>query len=50
MTIIKIEIETQISLHSIKVNKKTINTGKINSAEDQPSQLILKALPLFLLK
>ena len=46
----KIEIEIQISLHSIKVNKKTINTGNINSADDKPNQPILKARPLFLLK
>ncbi len=46
----KIEIETQISLHSIKVNKKTIKTGIINSANDNPSQPVLKALPLFFQK
>ena len=46
----KIEIEIQISLHSIKVNKKTINTGRTNSASDKPNQPMLKALPLFLSK
>ena len=48
--ITKKEIETQISLHSIKVNKKTINTGITNSANDNPNQPVLKALPLFLSK
>ena len=42
----KSETPNQISLHVIIVNKKTINTGKINSAADKPSQVILKALPL----
>ena len=45
-----IEIETQISLHSINVNKKTIKTGKTNSAKDRPNQPVLKALPLFFSK
>ena len=30
----------------VKVNKKTISTGKINSADDNPNQPMLKALPL----
>ena len=38
MIIIKIEIAIQIFLQSIKVNKKIINIGKINSANDKPSQ------------
>ena len=46
----KIEIETQIFLHSMKVNKKTIKIGIINSATDNPNQPVLKALPLFLSK
>ena len=49
-SITKIEIETQISLHSIKVNKKTIKTGIMNSANDNPNQPTLKALPLFFSK
>ena len=48
--ITKIEIETQISLHCINVSKKTIKTGKINSAKDKPNQPALKALPLFFSK
>ena len=47
---IKIEIDNQILLHSIIVNKKTINRGKINSAKDNPSQVILKAFPLLFSK
>ena len=42
----KIEINIQIFLQSKKVNKKIINTGKINSAKDKPNQVVLKALPL----
>ena len=34
----------------VKVNKKTINTGKINSADDNPNQPMLKALPLDFVK
>ena len=48
--ITKIDMESQISLHSIKVNKKTIKTGKVNSAKDKPSQQVLNALPLFFSK
>ena len=48
--ITKIEIETQISLQCINVSKKTIKTGKINSAKDKPNQPVLKALPLFFSK
>ena len=44
------EIEIQISLHSTKVNKNTIKTGNINSAKDNPSHPVLKALPLFFSK
>ena len=43
-------MESQISLHSINVNKKTIKTGKVNSAKDKPSQQVLNALPLFFSK
>ena len=41
-----IEIIVQISLQLIRDNKNTINTGKINSADDKPNHVILKALPL----
>ena len=50
MIITSIDIETQRFLHSINVNKKTIKTGNINSAKDNPNQPILKALPLFFSK
>ena len=33
-----------------EVNKKTISTGKINSAEESPNQIPLNALPRLLLK
>ena len=46
MIITKIEIAIQIFLQSINVNKKIINIGKINSANDNPSQVILNARPL----
>ena len=46
MIIIEIEIAIQIFLQSIKVNKKIINNGKINSANDKPSQVVLNARPL----
>ena len=36
ITITKIEIDIQIFLQSIKVSKKIINNGKINSAKDNP--------------
>ena len=42
----EIEIATQIFLQSTKVNKKIINKGKINSAKDKPSQVVLNARPL----
>ena len=45
-TMTKIEITIQIFLQSIKVNKKIINNGKINSANDKPSQVVLNARPL----
>ena len=32
------------------VNKKTINKGRINSAKDNPNQVVLNALPLLLSK
>ena len=50
MIITSIDIETQRFLHSINVNKKTIKTGKVNSAKDKPSQQVLNALPLFFSK
>ena len=46
MIITKIEIAIQIFLQSINVNKKIINNGKINSANDNPSQVVLNARPL----
>ena len=48
--ITKAEIDNQIFLHSIIVNKKTTNNGRINSANDRPNQVVLKALPLLLSK
>jgi hypothetical protein len=48
--IINIEIDNQILLHSIIVNKKTTNSGRINSAKDKPNQVVLKALPLLFSK
>tara|TARA_B100000787_G_C16151347_1_gene276712 strand:+ start:722 stop:1132 length:411 start_codon:yes stop_codon:yes gene_type:complete len=48
--ITKIEINNQISLHSIIVNRNTINNGEINSAKDKPNQVVLKARPLLLSK
>ena len=44
--ITEIEIAIQIFLQSMKVNKKIINKGKINSANDKPSQVVLNARPL----
>ena len=46
----KIEIDNQMFLHSITVNKKTINSGRVNSARDKPNQVVLKALPLLFSK
>ena len=46
MIITEIEIAIQIFLQSINVNKKIINNGKINSANDNPSQVVLNARPL----
>ena len=45
-----IEIIIQIYLQSKRVNKYIVNTGKINSADDKPSQIVLNALPLDLVK
>tara|TARA_Y100000591_G_scaffold214187_1_gene185946 strand:+ start:820 stop:1293 length:474 start_codon:yes stop_codon:yes gene_type:complete len=45
-----IEIIIQIFLQSKKDNKKIINTGKINSAEDKPNHIVLSALPLDFVK
>ena len=42
----KIEITIQIFLQSTKVNRKIISNGRINSAKDKPSQVILSARPL----
>ena len=36
--------------HLVIVKRKTINTGKINSAEDNPNQPTLNALPLDFVK
>ena len=44
--ITEIEMAIQIYLQSIKVNKKITNNGKINSANDKPSQVVLNARPL----
>ena len=49
-TITKIEIDTQIFLQPKRVNKKIISIGKINSANDKPSQVMLNDLPLFFSK
>ena len=46
----KIEIVSQIFCQFVKVKRKTINTGKINSAEDKPNQPTLNALPLDFVK
>ena len=45
-----IEIIIQIYLQSKRVNKYIVNTGKINSADDKPNQIVLNALPLDLVK
>jgi len=45
-----IEIEIQIFLHSIILNKNTINNGSVNSAKDKPSHVVLNAFPLLLSK
>ena len=39
-----------MSLHSRKVNKKTIKTGNENSARERPNHPVLRALPLFFSK
>ena len=39
------DIIIQIFCQLVTVNKKTTNTGKINSAVDKPNHDILKALP-----
>ena len=49
-TITKIEVNIQIFLQSIRVNKKMINIGKINSAKDNPNHTVLSALPLLFSK
>ena len=46
----KREITNQIFSQLVMVSKKTINTGKINSAEDKPNQPMLNALPLDFVK
>ena len=45
-----IEIIIQIFLQSRKVNKYIVNTGKINSADDKPNQIVLNAFPLDFVK
>ena len=45
-----IEIIIQMYLQSRKVNKYIVNTGKINSADDKPNQIVLNAFPLDLVK
>jgi hypothetical protein len=48
--IIKIEIDIHMLLHSINVNKNTINSGITNSAKESPNQIVLNALPLLFSK
>ena len=50
LLILLTEIICQIVLQEIKLSKNMIKTGKINSADDRPNQIPLKALPLLLLK
>ena len=45
-----IEIIIHIFLQSVKVNKNIVNTGKINSADDKPNQMVLNAFPLDFVK
>ena len=45
-----IEIIIQIYLQSRNVNKYIVNTGKINSADDKPNQIVLNAFPLDFVK
>ena len=49
MSIIR-DIKCQIVLHVKIFRRKTIKIGKINSAEERPNQIPLKARPLLLLK
>ena len=44
------DIAIQIFLQSRKVNKYIVNTGKINSADDKPNQIVLNAFPLDFVK
>ena len=44
------EIDCHIILHSNTDKRNVIKTGRINSAEDKPNQIILNALPLDLVK
>ena len=44
------EIEIHMFCQVVMVNKKTIKTGKINSAVERPNQLALNALPLDFVK
>tara|TARA_A100001011_G_C14164793_1_gene779843 strand:+ start:593 stop:958 length:366 start_codon:yes stop_codon:yes gene_type:complete len=48
--IISKDIEIQRVLHSMKVNKKTIVSGIMNSADDNPNHEVLNALPLLFSK
>ena len=46
----KREIDIQIIFQSYNESKKIINTGSINSAVDNPNQIVLRAFPLDLVK
>ena len=46
----KREIDIQIIFQSYNERKKIINTGSINSAVDNPNQIVLRAFPLDLVK
>ena len=45
-----IDINCHIVLHEKMESKNTIKMGRINSAEDSPNHIPLKARPLLLLK
>ena len=44
------EINCQIALHEKIVSRKTTKIGRINSADERPNQIPLRARPLLLLK
>tara|TARA_B100001029_G_scaffold83434_1_gene68442 strand:- start:96 stop:491 length:396 start_codon:yes stop_codon:yes gene_type:complete len=46
----KSDIINQMFCQLVRVKRNTINTGKINSAEDNPNQPTLNALPLDFVK